>query len=236
MVTMLTNPESLAAEEYRRLCFNVEWGIRESMDTSCKTLAVMSAVPGEGKTITSINLAMTLARNHRVLLIDTNLRKPSIHRIFKIPQEQGVSDLIANRNTPNLYVPDGSPALSIMQAGLSLTWPADLLGSTIMTDFVESLKETAAFDYVVFDVPPAAYLPDAPIIASKVSGIVWVIQELRTSKDDVQTALRRITNLAMFGVVLNKSEQRIVHPKHLYVPPPIKQRKKTTADAHPLQT
>lgn len=218
MVTMLTNPESLAAEEYRRLCFNIEWGIHTSMISPCKTISVTSALPGEGKTITALNLAMTLARNHRVLLIDVNFRHPSLHHIFGIPASPGFSDLIVDNATPDLYVPEGSPALSIMQAGLSLSWPADLLGSTIMAEFVESLTHAPVFDYAVFDVPPALYLPDAPIVASKTTGVVWVIQELSTSKDVIRSALARITNPMLFGVVLNKSEQRLVPPKYMPTP------------------
>lgn len=218
MVTMLTNPESLAAEEYRRLCFNIEWGVHASLASPCTTLIVTSALPGEGKTITALNLAMTLARNHRVLLIDANFRNPVVHQIFGIPAGPGFSDLLANDTTPNIYVPKSNPDLSIMQAGQSLAWPADLLGSTIMTEFMESLKHASSFDYAVFDVPPASYVPDTPIAASRVTGVVWVIQELSTSKNAVQSALTRITNPMLFGVVLNKSDQRRVPPK--YIPTP----------------
>jgi Mrp family chromosome partitioning ATPase len=138
--------------------------------------------------------------------------------VFGIPASPGLSDLIVDNATPDLYVPDGSPALSLMQAGLSLSWPADLLGSTIMSEFVESLTHTSSFDYAVFDVPPTSYLPDTPIVASKVTGVVWVIQELSTSKDVIRSALARITNPTLFGVVLNKSEQRLVPPKYLPTP------------------
>ncbi len=223
MMTMLTNPKSLAAEEYRRLCFNIEWGIHGSLASPCTTLIVTSALPGEGKSITALNLAMTLARNYRVLLIDANFRNPTMHLVFGIPAGPGFSDLIANNTTPNMYVPEDSPTLSIMQAGESLAWSADLLGSTIMTEFAESLKHASSFDYAIFDVPSSAYVPDAPIAASRVTGVVWVIQELSTSKDVVRSALTRITNPMLFGVVLNKSEQRHV-PHKFFMTPPIRTR------------
>ena len=147
-----------------------------------------------------------------------NFRNPALHSVFGIPPSHGLSDLIAAKTIPDLYVPTGSPTLSIMQAGLSLTWSADLLGSTIMNDFIESVKQGAPFDYAVFDVPPASYLPDAPIVASRATGVVWVIQELSTSKDVVRSALTRITNPMIFGVVLNKSEQRLVPSKFMPTP------------------
>jgi capsular exopolysaccharide synthesis family protein len=212
---MLTNPESHAAEEYRRLCFNIEWSIRETLSGPCKTIQVTSALPREGKTITAVNLATTLARNHRVLLIDANFRNPSIHKVFGISDGPGLSDLIMNSTTPDLYVPAGSPNLSVLPAGLSLAWPADVLSSKPMDGFIGSVKESSYFEYAVFDVPASAAIPDAPIIAAKVAGLVWVVEELQTSKDIVGQALTRITNPSILGVVLNKSEQHSL-PKRFH--------------------
>ena len=214
MVTMLTNPESHAAEEYRRLCFNVEWGVKETLSGPCKTILVTSALPGEGKTITAINLASTLARNHQVLLIDVNFRNPSIHRAFGIPEETGLSDMLENNLTPQLFVPPGSPNLSILPAGIALRHPADLLSSKPMYQFIESVKSSPYFEYAIFDVPPTSQIPDASIVASKIDGIVWVILELGTSKEIVRLALTRITNPAILGVVLNYSEQRTLPKKY----------------------
>lgn len=214
MVTMLTNPESQAAEEYRRLCFNVEWGLKETLSGPCKTILVTSALPREGKTITAINLASTLARNHQVLLIDLNFRKPFIHKAFGIPQEAGLSDMLENNLTPQLFVPPGSPNLSILPAGIVLRHPADLLSSKAMHQFIESVKGSPYFEYAIFDVPPTSQIPDSSIVASKVDGIVWVILELGTAKELVRLALARITNPGILGVVLNYSEQRTLPRKY----------------------
>ena len=214
MVTMLTNPESQAAEEYRRLCFNVEWGVKEALSGPCKTIMVTSALPKEGKTITAINLASTLARNHQVLLIDSNFRNPAVHSAFDIPHESGLSDMLENNATPQLFVPPGSPSLSILPAGIGLGHPADLLSSKQMHHFIESVKSSPYFEYAIFDVPPTSQIPDASIIASKLDGIVWVILELGTSKEIVRLALTRVTNPAILGVVLNYSEQRTLPKKY----------------------
>lgn len=214
MVTMLTNPESQAAEEYRRLCFNVEWGLKEALSGPCKTIMVTSALPAEGKTITALNLATTLARNYRVLLVDSNFRNPAIHRVFGIPPGAALSDMLANNTIPDLYVAEGSPNLSILPAGLMVTHPADLLSSKLMDHFIESVKSSPYFEYAIFDVPPVSLIPDSSIVASKLDGIVWVIHELRTSKEIVRLALTRITNPAILGVVLNQSEQRALPKKY----------------------
>lgn len=214
MVTMLTNPESQAAEEYRRLCFNVEWGLKEALSGPCKTIMVTSALPAEGKTITALNLATTLARNHSVLLVDSNFRNPAIHHIFGIPPGDGLSDMLANNTTPELYVAEGSPNLSLLPAGLILTHPADLLSSKPMEHFIKSIKSSPYFEYAIFDVPPVTLIPDSSIVASKLDGIVWVIHELRTSKEIVRLALTRITNPAILGIVLNQSEQRALPKKY----------------------
>ncbi len=214
MVTMLSNPESQAAEEYRRLCFNVEWGVKDALAGSCSTIMVTSALPNEGKTITALNLASTLARNHKVLLIDSNFRKPRINSAFGIPQGIGLSDMIENNDIPQLFVPPSSPNLSILPAGMALGHPADLLSSKQMQSFIGSVKDSPYFEYAIFDVPPISFIPDSSIIASKLDGIVWVIWELNTSKEIVRLALTRVTNPAILGVVLNRSEQRILPKKY----------------------
>ncbi|MDY0093585.1 MAG: hypothetical protein RBT80_12875 [Candidatus Vecturithrix sp.] len=214
LVTMLTNPESQAAEEYRRLCFNVEWGVKETLSGPCKTILVTSALPQEGKTITAINLASTLARNHHVLLVDVNFRNPDIHKAFGIPQEAGLSDMLEHNMTPHLFAPPGSPNLSLLPAGIALSHPADLLSSKPMHQFIDSVKSSPYFEYAIFDAPPTSQLPDASILASQVDGIVWVVLELGTSKQLVRQALARITNPAILGVVLNYSEQRTFPKKY----------------------
>jgi len=214
MLMMLTTPESQAAEEYRRLCFNVEWGLKESLSGPCKTIVITSALPDEGKTITAINLASTLARNHKVLLIDSNFRRPTLHKIFGIPQMPGLSDLLEHHNTPQVFFPVGSSNLSILPSGMGIGHPADLLSSKQMQMFIESVKSSSYFEYVIFDVPPATMIPDTSIIASKLDGIVWVIWELETAKETVRLALTRITNPAILGVVLNRSEQNVLPKRY----------------------
>ncbi|PIE32822.1 hypothetical protein CSA56_14085 [candidate division KSB3 bacterium] len=214
MLMMLTTPESHAAEEYRRLCFNVEWGLKESLSGSCKTIMITSALPNEGKTITAINLASTLARNHKVLLIDSNFRRPSLHKVFGIPQMPGLSDMFEQQEIPQLFCPVGSPNLSILPSGMGIGHPADLLSSKQMQLFIESVKSSSYFEYVIFDVPPATMIPDASIVASKLDGIVWVIWELETAKETVRLALTRITNPAILGVVLNRSEQNLLPKRY----------------------
>jgi len=193
----------------------VEWNLKESLSGPCKTIMVTSALPSEGKTLTALNLASTLARNHKVLLIDANFRKPAISHEFGIsPQEVGLSDMLEQQATPSLFVPPHIPNLSMLLAGMALKHPADLLSSKQMHQFVESVKGSAYFEYAIFDVPPVSLLPDSSIIASKVDGIVWVIWELGTDKEVVRLSLTRILNPALLGVVLNHSEQRVLPAKY----------------------
>lgn len=213
-VTMLTNPESQAAEEYRRLCFNVEWGLKETLSGPCRAILVTSALPNEGKTLTAINLAFTLARNHKVLLLDANFRKPSIHQAFGVEPGPGLSDMLERQIPPHLYAPSESQNLTILTAGMGGWHPADLLSSKLMTQFIESLKGSSYFEYAIFDVPPVSLIPDSSIIASKVDGIAWVIRELHTDKEVVRSALERVTNPAILGVVLNRSEHQSLSKKY----------------------
>jgi Mrp family chromosome partitioning ATPase len=122
--------------------------------------------------------------------------------------------MLANNAIPDLYVAKGSPNLSILPAGLLVTHPADLLSSKLMDHFIESVKSSPYFEYAIFDVPPVTLIPDSSIIASKLDGIVWVIHELRTSKEIVRLALTRVTNPAILGVVLNQSEQHALPKRY----------------------
>ncbi|PID58303.1 hypothetical protein CSB45_04350 [candidate division KSB3 bacterium] len=214
VLTMLTNPTSYAAEEYRRLCFNVEWGLKEALSGPCKSIMVTSALPNEGKTVTALNLASTLARNHRVLLVDANFRKAAVHEVFEIPQKPGLSDMLEQAIRPKLYFPPDSPNLSILPAGGSATHPADALSSKQMYRFIDSIKGSSYFEYAIFDVPPVSLIPDSSIIASQLDGIVWIIWELNTAKEVVRLALSRITNPSILGVVLNRSEQQVLPRKY----------------------
>ncbi len=203
-VMLFSDPNSQIAEEYRKLCFNVTWGLKESLSDSCKTLMVASALPAEGKTITAMNLAAMLARNHHVLLVDLNFRAPAIEKAFGILRTTGFADMLENDIMPHLYFPEKLPNLHIFPAGSNTINPADLLSDNRMEHIIDVMKNSSYFEYIIFDAPAMTLFPDASIIAPKLDGLIWVVKEMKTAKDMVHAALKSLKNPKILGVVLQE--------------------------------
>lgn len=160
------------SEAYRIIRTNLAFG---SVDTSLKVLQVTSAVKGEGKTTTAANLAISLAlAGFRTLLVDADLRRPSLHRILGLKDvEAGLSDSLTNgKSWESAIQPIGTPNLSVLTAGSIPPNPAELLSSKRMKAFIEEIKEN--FDMVILDSPPVISVADSAIIASRVDGTIFV--------------------------------------------------------------
>jgi polysaccharide biosynthesis transport protein len=161
-----------SCEAFRAIRTNV---LFSSAEEGLRTVVVTSARPGEGKSVVASNLAEALAQTgQRVLLVDSDMRRPRVHRIFRVPQEPGLSNLLVGGATPRECVHAGPvDGLWIMPAGTLPPNPAELLGSKRFKSFVGSLSKH--FDWVVFDAPPVMAVTDASITAHLASGVVFVI-------------------------------------------------------------
>lgn len=163
------------AEAYRIIRTNLAFG---SIDATLKTLQVTSAVKGEGKTTTAANLGISLASaGSRVLLVDADLRRPTLHKILGlwsgIEDGVGLTDALMNGKAWEAVVqPTPVPNLSFMASGSTAPNPAELLSSKRMKGLLEELQEH--FDLVIFDSPPVISVADAAIIASRVDGTILV--------------------------------------------------------------
>ena len=201
-IVVLTDPRSPTAEAFRQLRTNIQF---VSPDEAVRSLVVTSAVPGEGKTLLAANLAVSLAQgDSRVILVDADLRRPRLHRVFGVPKEPGLTNLVIDsqadlkdylRRTPvdNLWVLTG---------GTVPPDPAELLGSARVARLMTQLKEHA--DVVVYDTPPAM-LTDALVLASRVDAVLHVVQAGVTRRELIvrcRTALER-ANARVLGPVLN---------------------------------
>jgi capsular exopolysaccharide synthesis family protein len=192
-----------AIEQYRRLAaslhhLQVERGTRKVMITS--------AVSGEGKTLTALNLAMTLSGSYRrrVVLIDANLRSPSAHAVFDAGTVVGLSELLSD--APHLRpVPlDLAPRLSIVPAGRPTPDPMGLLTAPRMGLIVDEMADK--FDWVIVDTPPVVLLPDTNLLVSMVDTAIVVIEAGSTPYDMIERALQVIGKQRVLGFVLNGVE------------------------------
>ena len=197
-------PKSIAAEAYRSLRTNIQYS---SFDKKYQTLVVTSANPDEGKTTVAGNLALALAQGEsKVLLVDCDMRRPSIHKTFKISNTYGISDLLVGNKKMESVAHKYNDNLTIVSAGKIPPNPAEMLGSKAMTEFLEEMKKH--FDYIVLDTPPLQAVADAQILSTKVDGSLIVVRAGVTKKDAVHDAVSIINkvNGNIIGTVLNGAD------------------------------
>lgn len=199
-------PKSVASEAYRSLRTNIQYS---SFDNKYQTLVVTSANPGEGKTTVAGNLALVLAQGEsKVLLVDCDMRRPSIHKTFKISNTYGISDLLVGNKKLESVANKYNDNLSIVPAGKIPPNPAEMLASKAMTAFLEEMKNY--FDYIVLDTPPLQAVTDAQVLSTKVDGSLIVVRAGVTKKDAVHNAVSIIKKVKgnIIGTVLNVAETK----------------------------
>lgn len=200
---VLENSPFAYREAYKSLRTNLNF---VSVNNQYKTIGITSAVPGEGKTSISINLAITLAEaGHKVMLVDCDLRRPQIHKYLKIHNnELGVSTILSGQSTleESIFVPT-QYKIDVLCAGIIPPNPAELLGSAKMGELIAELKDR--YDYVIFDTPPASLVTDSSELSCMLDGVVLVIQQKNTRIDLVLEAKKRLesVNANIIGAVLN---------------------------------
>jgi non-specific protein-tyrosine kinase len=201
-------PRSGVAEGYRMLRANIEFA---SVDAPVKTLLVTSAVPNEGKTVTAANIAVVFAQaGRRVLLVDADLRKPSVHTIFGLPNGQGLTTMLRGETmTPEVVSHATEQAnLRILTTGPLPPNPAELLGSHRMQSVLGLLKESA--DLVVFDSPPLQAVTDAAVLSSFSDGALLVVDAGHSRRRAVRQAYQALERAGanVLGVVLNRVAEK----------------------------
>jgi capsular exopolysaccharide synthesis family protein len=200
---LLKNPKSHAAEAFRTLRTNIQFS---SLDDEIKTIVVTSTQPGEGKSTVISNLAVTMAQSgKKVLLIDCDLRKPTIHKKLGLSNQDGLTSLLAKEkkleevvqttNVNNFYV---------LTSGPIPPNPAELLGSKRMKTFIAEIKEY--FDAVLFDAPPVLAVTDAQILSTLCDGVMLVAAYGQAEKQGVLRAKEAINKVGgkILGAVINK--------------------------------
>ena len=208
----LLYPRSDTAEAYRALRTNVEFA---SVDAPVQTLLVTSAGAAEGKTVTAANLAVVFAQGgRRVLLVDADLRKPGIHQLFSLDNQQGLTTLLRSDEPAldALTQATEQPDLRILATGPLPPNPAELLGSQRMRTTLERLRGSA--DLIILDSPPLQAVTDAAILSSLVDGTLLVIDAGRSHRRTVRPALEALERAGarVLGAVLN----RVPGPAHRY--------------------
>ena len=206
MFVMEKAPKSIDAEAYRSLRSNIEYS---SFDDEYRVIVVTSSVPGEGKSTTSGNLAIALAQSgNSVLLVDCDMRKPSIHKMFKISNAAGTAELLLRKKLFEEVANNYNENLTIITAGKIPPNPSEMLASRAMTAFIEEMKKE--FKYIILDTPPLQAVTDAQVLSTKADGVLLIVRAGSTKREMVLNSVDLIKKVQgkVIGTVLNGVENK----------------------------
>ncbi len=199
-------PFSMVSEQFRRLRTYI---INPGLDNGPKTILVTSAVSGEGKSLIAINLAITIATelDSHVLLVDCDLRNPSMSRWFGFDEKEGLSNYLRGEvEIQDVLIKTPVNKLSILCGGSPQENPAELIGSNKMKSLVHDLKSRYNDRYIILDSSPLLATTEPSVLNEMVDGIIFVIKSGDTSRDSIKRALKLLKKDKIMGVVLNNVE------------------------------
>jgi protein-tyrosine kinase len=201
------SPRAAISEQYRTIRTNIQFS---SVDESIRTLLVTSSGPEEGKSTTVANLAVVFAQQgKKVLLIDADLRKPTVHYTFQLDNTIGLTNVLTKQTQlDKAAVTTLVENLSVLSSGPIPPNPAELLGSKAMEDMLVAALEQ--FDIVIFDTPPVLAVTDAQILANRCDGTILVIGSGKTQIEPVMKSKELLLSSKgkLLGVVLNRKNAK----------------------------
>lgn len=198
--------DDVTLEQYRRLAATLQEGQNER---GLKTVMVTSAIPREGKTLTAVNLALTLSESYerRVLLVDADLRHPSIHGVLGIPNRKGLSEMLREGPAASAIV-EVLPRLSVLTSGHLEQNPQAGLSSEYMRALIEDAARS--FDWVILDTPPVGLVSDGQIVSRLAQAVIMVVRAASTPSALVEKAVAELGRDSIVGVVLNGVDEKVI--------------------------
>jgi capsular exopolysaccharide synthesis family protein len=195
-------PQSLAAEQYRSLRTRIS---RVETGRALRAIIITSPAKGDGKSLTAANLALAMGEefSQRVVLIDADLRRPSVHHLFGLPESPGLTDvLMGGAPLDDVLVTLADHNLTVLPSGVPPNHPAELLGSAAMRRTLDTLR--TRFDRLILDMPPVSPLADVHIAAAMADGILMIVRAGMTQKPAIERALAGLDMTKVLGLVLNE--------------------------------
>ena len=194
-------PHSMAAEQYRAIRTRIAQAEAAEPGRTYRSIVVTSATAGDGKTLTTLNLALTMAQefHRRVIAVDADLRNGSLHRLLGLGARPGLADVLAGEVTLDEALVDlVDYGLTVLPAGTRPERPAELLGSAAMRSLTDTLG--TQFDRILFDTPPALPLADVPTLAPLADGIILVVRAGRTPRQSLEQAIAGLDPARVLGL------------------------------------
>ena len=213
-IVCLTEPHSFVGEQYKKLRARI---LKATSKDFLNTIMVTSPDIGEGKTITALNLAVTMANefDYTVLLVDADLKHPTISRYLGLESKYGLSDYLMNKaKLQDILIKTGIGKLVVLPAGNPLENAAELLSSERMKSLVQELKRRYKDRYIIFDSSPILITADSLSLSRYMDGLVFVVQAYHTTPKTVSHALSLIKGSNILGIVFNNVPEYLA--KNLY--------------------
>jgi len=207
-------PSSIPAENYRRAKVSLSFS---EVDKEIKVISVISATQGEGKTTALVNVGMTYVEDGlKVVLVDLDLRRPKLHRFARIKNENGVTDVLANKVTLKDAIKHTQFGYDLLNSGSKCSFPTSMLGSNAIDEMVESLKKD--YDVVLIDCPPILSVSDGVVISRFVDGFIFIVSQQKTKRRiarDAMSVLRQ-NNVPIIGTMLTEISKRSTSSYYYY--------------------
>lgn len=198
----MNNQSSLMTEAYRKVAANIQFA---NIDGNIKIIMVTSSLSNEGKTTSVSNIAQVMTElNKKILVIDLDLRKPSIYKVFKLSNRAGLTDLLLNKDDYKGYLNSISPKLDVMTTGKIPANPSEVLNSNALKELLNELSKD--YDYIFMDAPPVMAVSDPLNITAYSDAVIFTIGYSETEKDIAKKAVDSLkqVNANIIGIVLNK--------------------------------
>lgn len=216
-IITVKNPKSPISEAYRTLRTNIQFS---SFDKEIKVLHTTSAGPGEGKSTTVANLAVTFGQaGKKVLILDCDLRRPSQHKIFNLPNMRGLSNLLVeDLSLDELLQETEADRVRVLTTGPIPPNPAELVGSNKMKEFIKGLRESTEFDIILVDSPPALAVTDALLLSLLADATLLVLNAGEVTRELAREARDALVNVNanLIGAVLNKVKKNGSYSYYYY--------------------
>lgn len=200
-IIIKTNFKNITSESYRKLRTSFEYS---SIDKDIKTLVITSSESGEGKSTVCCNFAYVMSQSEKkVLIIDCDLRRPSIHRKLKISNNEGLTNYLIGKSNLKNIINNVCKNLDVITAGEMPPSPADVLGSNKMQEFIREIEED--YDLIILDTPPVRAVTDGQVLAGKVDGTLFLVRAEKTKLDSINKGYKELekVNANVIGIVIN---------------------------------
>lgn len=193
-------------ESYKAIRTNLMFLLSQ---TRSHTFEISSSLPGEGKSSCAVNLAIAFSQlGSKILLIDADLRKPSVYRKLRLQNSKGLSSVLVDFCSFSEAVMQINANFDVLLSGPIPPNPSELLGSEQMTRLLDSVRDK--YDYIIIDTPPVNVVSDTVVLAAKTEGVVMVVQDKKTTHDEFKKAVSSLSfaDARLLGVILNSSSEK----------------------------